>query len=149
MLNIQDQQANCCIMRKSTCLLASILFIFMQAQAASSAKYGRWEKYALNVELSYPDFKLTFLGEKKVNLGPLFSKRYEFEVKNQKESKRIFWSPGAGDIAPTIFSLSGQEYVLEMYASSAVDGRAPQDHLMLWPRAEWQQKADAFMQSLN
>ena len=105
--------------------------------------YGQKVRFVEGQPLLFADFTLRFDGETHVKVkeyAPGF--RHEnFTVTANGKSQKIAWSMGTGELAPTGFSVAGQEYLLEL-RSSDILGQMKKDELIIWRQKEWQQQQD-------
>ena len=93
--------------------------------------------------LLFAGFALRFDGEThvKVKEYPPGFRHENFTVTANGKSQKIAWSMGTGELAPTGFSVAGQEYLLEL-RSSDILGQMKEDELIIWRQKEWQQQQD-------
>lgn len=98
-----------------------------------SADYGEKVFYFQDQPIAFPDFTLTYQGER-----PVVSEQYprgftylDFQVDNGNESQIVSWSSGAGDIGPSFFTVAGQQYKLELTDSDEL-GPLAGGELVIW-----------------
>ena len=86
------------------------------------APYGARVKYRKNSAIHFPDFELTFLGERRVASGryPRGFLYYDFRAASPTESRTVSWTAGTGLIGPLSFSISGKGFRLELKHSEAL-----------------------------
>ncbi|RPI18943.1 MAG: hypothetical protein EHM58_03545 [Ignavibacteriae bacterium] len=85
----------------------------------SASQYSSVVRYDLNKTIAFPDFDLTYIGERKEtskfpNGNSFTFTFYDFKIKKGDVEKTISWSSGTGDIAPANFEFNGQKYTLEL-----------------------------------
>ena len=97
-------------------------------------KYGEKVSYASGKELKFPDFSIKFAGKREENGAPVKMTFYDFEVTKGETKKKISWSSGTGDIAPTIFEIGGANYVLELSQSDLLKS-VGEGNLVIWTKA--------------
>ena len=116
--------------------------------------YGDRVKYSLH-EVAYPDFSIRFIGTSRAS--PLNSTLvitfYEFEVISEKGKKKIRWSSGTGDIAPTGFSLDGKQYFLVLKADELEMDPGKQwlkeDEMVVWQKEVYMKKLGVVSKERN
>lgn len=97
-------------------------------------KYGEKVQYTQGESLMFPDFKVSFVGERKVEVPQHvngFFQYYDFEVFSNSETITISWSSGTGDIAPTIFKFQGKDFLLEK-GTSDILGNLKENEIVIW-----------------
>jgi hypothetical protein len=106
------------------------------APNVESADYGRPVTFRAGRSIRYPDFTLTYLGERFViseNPPRTFSLQ-DFRATQNEEEAAITWSSGLGDIAPAIFTMGGHDYLLELAFSDEL-GQLAENELVVWRKA--------------
>jgi hypothetical protein len=132
------------------CLRTSLLLICPAwsasmglTQAANDEhQYGKIIRFLDGKTKKLPDIAIRFLGKRKVE-SPAFPRGFtyfDFEVTKAKETKKVAWSSGTGDIAPTFFDIGGDGYVLELAASDVLQGMLPEGEMVVWQRAAYDTK---------
>lgn len=106
---------------------------------AAPARYGQKVHFAKDVPLQFPDFVLTYGGERhepvaSLPAGITFA---DFQVGRAAEGFTISWSSGTGDIGPTAFAAWGKPYRLELRHSDEL-GWLDEDELVIWSDADVQ-----------
>lgn len=98
-----------------------------------TAGYGEKVFYFQDQPIAFPDFTLTYQGERHVT-----SDRYprgfdylDFRVDDGNESQIVSWSSGTGDIGPSFFTVAGQQYKLELTDSDEL-GPLADGELVIW-----------------
>jgi hypothetical protein len=80
------------------------------------ADYREKVKFSRDTWIKFPDFDLIFLGKGVYTGGgrhvPITS--YYFRIVKDSKDTIIFWSAGAGEIAPIPFEFDGKDYMIEM-----------------------------------
>lgn len=111
--------------------------------AGGAATYGEPTRFAVGREIVFPDFRLRYQGERRVE-HPVFKPGfvfYDFEVTGRQGAQTVSWSSGTGVIDATEFTVDGRPFVLELRASVARKGWLRQDELVVWPEAEFRAAA--------
>ncbi len=99
--------------------LAGCAGVFLFLNTAQGADYGVKTAFQKNVALIFPDFDLTYLGERSVS-GGKFPRPFiysDFRVARGSHSQTVSWSSGTGDIGPANFIFGGKNYALELRLS--------------------------------
>lgn len=81
-----------------------------------AADYGVKVSFQKNAEVHFPDFVLTYTGERCVATeryprGFLF---HDFRVVSSQGTQTVSWSSGTGDIGPVAFEVNGVRFTLEL-----------------------------------
>lgn len=96
--------------------------------------YGVSMQYVQGKEIVFPDFTLTYLGERKLD-APQSPRGYflhrDFSITSEKEQKTISWSSGTGDLAPTDFTVANLKFSLELSHSDKL-GQLGENQLVIW-----------------
>ncbi len=106
-------------------IFLSIIILFVLSSVIScnlqktSADYGEITTFSKDKSIRFPDFELTYIGERKQTStfpnGNTFTfTYYDFKLKNDKEEKTISWSAGAGEIGPANFEFTGKKFMLAL-----------------------------------
>jgi hypothetical protein len=85
----------------------------------SLASYGEKVRFRKDAPLRFPDFELTYLGERHVAsaIYPRGFRFFDFEAKTPQETVKVSWSSGTGLIDPADFRIAGKNFWLEMRGS--------------------------------
>lgn len=98
-----------------------VLVIKAGGASTSVHGYGIKIQFTKGEVVKFPDFDLTYLGERRVS-SPVFKPGFiyhDFFITRDEESEAMSWSSGTGDILPQSFEVAGQWYQLELrYAES-------------------------------
>lgn len=101
--------------------LVALLLTSAACQRASSApeRYGARIAFRAHTPLHFPDFDLTYQGERRV--APVDYPRefifHDFRASQGSEVVDVAWSAGAGDIGPAPFTIGGKSFLLELKVS--------------------------------
>jgi hypothetical protein len=108
------------------------LFSCMAAPAPVMADYGLAYPFRTGAILRYPDFTLTYVGERRVSsdLFPNGFLYHDFSVVTTSDTSTISWSAGTGDIGPTPFTVGSERYFLELERSDTL-GALPDNSLVV------------------
>lgn len=97
------------------CMLAMVAC----SPSSKAADYGTKVGFKKGQALQFPDFVLTYVGDRHVA-----SDRYprgfdyrDFRVVAGKESQTVSWSAGTGDIGPALFKVGAKQFGLELARS--------------------------------
>ena len=85
----------------------------------ASARYGEKVKYREGKAIVFPDFTLTYQGQRRV-VPPQYPRgwwAYDFLVKAGGSEQKITWSAGTGLIDWTDFKVGGKAFALELVHS--------------------------------
>lgn len=99
--------------------LLGLLLHLLPACAAGPAAYGAKVKFKKDAPLQFPDFTLTYTGERKVS-GPVYPRGwmvYDFTVAAQGKTQKVSWTAGTGVIEATRFTVGGKAFDLELRGS--------------------------------
>jgi hypothetical protein len=101
--------------------------------APQSAGYGQKVRFGVGQPIHFPDFTLTYTGERHVTseIYPRGFTYQDFAVTQGEEESRVSWSSGTGVIDPASFDVNGVRYRLELAYSDEV-GRLAENQLVLW-----------------
>ena len=103
------------------------------SEIKNNAKYGEIVKYKKGIAIQFPDFTLTYTGDKLLSgkNGATWSMILNlFEISNEKNTKEVSWSSGTGEIAPNSFEFNGKKYNIEKDFSDKF-GQLKQDELIV------------------
>jgi len=99
-------------------VLLGVIGLLGAAACAQSgpAGYGAKVRFRKGTAISYPDFELTYLGErheasKVYPRGFTFS---DFKVSRGGKSITVSWSAGTGELGPQEFTFEGKTFSLEL-----------------------------------
>lgn len=118
-------------MRRIITLLLALLCTAC-GKEPSAARYGEKISYREGKEIVFPDFALTYKGQRRV-VPPQYPRgwwAYDFVVKSSAGEKTITWSAGTGLIDWTDFSVGGKDFMLELVHSKRV-GKLREDELVV------------------
>jgi hypothetical protein len=92
--------------------------------------------FKLNKTIKFPDFRLTFTGERqeisKFPNGNSFTFTYfDFTISNKKYEKKVSWTAGTGDIAPINFEFNGMKFSLELRFLEKKNKKLDDDELVI------------------
>src|SRR3989304_6020480 len=87
--------------------------------SSSTAGYGKIVTFKKDKTISFPDFKLTYIGERKEtskfpNGNEFTFTYYDFTLKKDNEEKTVSWTAGTGDIGPINFEFAGNKFMIEL-----------------------------------
>jgi hypothetical protein len=102
----------------------------------SKCDYGEIVTFKINETIKFPDFKLTFTGERKEtskfpNGNTITFTYYDFKINNTSYQKTISWTAGTGDITPLNFDYSGIKYTLELKYREETKTKLDDDELVI------------------
>jgi hypothetical protein len=121
-------------MKAPTFFLAFVLILSALACAPRSgaADYGAKVVFKKDAPVAFPDFALTYLGERRVA-----SERYprgflyhDFRVASSQGTQTVSWSSGTGDIGPAAFRVGGTHFALELSRSDKL-GRLKENEVVV------------------
>lgn len=97
------------------------------------ADYGQPVTFGEKRAIDFPDFTLTYLGERQVisENPPMIFALHDFRAAQGTESVDVSWSSGTGDIGPAFFTVGGVDYRLELAQSDEL-GRLDDNQLVVW-----------------
>lgn len=78
-------------------------------------QYGEKIKFLDKNQIRFPDFSITFQGERRV-ISPVYPRGilfYDFNLQRGKTHKVISWTSGTGDISPVAFEFEGNKFFLK------------------------------------
>lgn len=134
-------------MNHKTTILAWLLLFFLVTGCQSAALfggnrspdpevagYGEKVRFAEGHPIRFPDFTLTYLGQRHVasETFPRGFDYHDFQIGRAAEGFTVSWSSGTGDIGPTMFELSGQTYRLELRYADTL-GTLADDEVVITP----------------
>lgn len=105
------------------------LFVAACAPGGPAADYGEKVAFRKDRPVQFPDFVLTYLGERQVAAerfprGFLFR---DFRVAGSSGTQTVSWSSGTGDIGPTRFRAGPKSFVLELQRADALGPLKPDE----------------------
>ncbi len=118
--------------------LAALIIVF--ALSASAADYGEKTRFEKGRPLTFPDCELVFQGTRKVS-SPVYTRgfvNYDFQARAGGKTADVSWSEGTGLIAPKLFTINGEKFVLELKGSKAFKGWLKDNELVLWKQADFE-----------
>jgi hypothetical protein len=120
-----------------------MLFVLLATTACAGEKapasYGTIVHFSKGHPVVFPDFTMTYLGERKV-ADPKFKPGftfYDFEVKSAKVTTKASWTSGTGGIDSASFNVDGRPYELELRGSVVKKGWLKDDEMVVWPQAKF------------
>jgi hypothetical protein len=86
---------------------------------AGAADYGGKVRFQKDVPVNFPDFVLTYLGERKVasDRYPRGFIYHDFRLNTPLATQTVSWSSGTGEIGPTHFRVGPKQFALELSRS--------------------------------
>lgn len=120
--------------------ISLISFIFSAAISCShgniSGNYGEITSYKKDQPVLFPDFTLTYTGERKETStfpnGKKFTFTfYDFKIKSNDEEKTISWTSGTGVIEPLDFEFAGKKFTLELRYRENEKKKLDEDELVI------------------
>ncbi|CAN5879731.1 hypothetical protein BH11VER1_BH11VER1_20780 [soil metagenome] len=102
------------------------------AQTSNPATYATKVAFKKAVPLSFKDFDLTYTGERH-ETSKVFKPGFDFHdftATRGTESVKVSWSSGTGDIGPTLFTIGGKKFQLELRRSDKL-GKLKDDELVV------------------
>ncbi len=99
------------------------------ASSARAADYAARVRFRKAAPISFPDFVLTYLGERRVASerfprGFLF---HDFHVAGAAGPQTVSWSSGTGDIGPALFRVGSKQFALELSRSDKLGVLKPNE----------------------
>jgi len=120
-----------------------LLLLMLAATACGGerppAAYGAIVKFSKGRAVVFPDFTMTYLGERRVTdkvFKPGFT-YYDFEAKGAKGATKVSWTSGTGVIDSASFQVDGKPYELELRGSVIKKGWLKDDEMVVWPQAQF------------
>jgi hypothetical protein len=105
-------------------LLGLVLGVCLTACAPESraADYGVKVSFKKDVPVKFPDFVLTYLGERKVasDRYPRGFTFHDFRIAAGAGTQTVSWNSGTGDIGPALFQAGSKQFGLELSRSDKV-----------------------------
>ncbi|MBK8813378.1 MAG: hypothetical protein IPN69_21990 [Acidobacteria bacterium] len=112
--------------------LFTLLGVFSSFCAGGASSYGAKTKFAKDAVLDFPDFKLTYLGNRKVpsEHWPNGFNYHDFGIRSRSGERTVSWSSGTGDIGPVEFEADGAKFQLELRFSEGL-GKLAENELVI------------------
>ncbi len=100
------------------CVIIGFLMVAC-VPASRAADYGAKASFKKDAPIAFPDFVLTYLGERHVATAryPRGFTYYDFRVSNVTGTQTVSWTAGTGDIGPAVFQLGTKQFWLELSRS--------------------------------
>jgi hypothetical protein len=101
------------------CHLGFCFFMAAMAPASGAAEYGTKVALQKDRPVAFPDFVLTYLGERRV-ASERFPRGFvfrDFRVAGAVGTQTVSWSAGTGDIGPALFRAGPKSFALELQRS--------------------------------
>lgn len=103
-------------------------------------RYGEKVSYAGGQELKFPDFNIKYVGRREAKYpdedSPLAMSLFDFEVSKGETGRKVMWTSGTGDIAPTFFEIGGADYALELSQSDILKSLGD-GNLVIWEKSAY------------
>jgi hypothetical protein len=126
-----------------------LFFVLLATTACAGEKapasYGVIVSFSKGRAVVFPDFTMTYLGERRV-ADPKFKPGftfYDFEVKSAKSTGKVSWTSGTGVIDSAAFNVDGRPYELELRGSVIKKGWLKDDEMVVWPQAKFMKALEA------
>jgi hypothetical protein len=103
------------------------------SEIKDSVQYGEKVRYEKGIAVQFPDFTLTYTGDRWLSgkNGATWSMVFNlFNISDGKNSKEVSWSSGTGNIVPNPFEFNGKRYSIERALSDKF-GQLKQDELII------------------
>lgn len=102
----------------------------------SNPDYGEVVKFETNKPINYPDFEITYIGERKQtstfpNGNSFTFTYYDFKLKKGAEEKTISWTSGTGIIEPANFEFNGMKFQLELRSYEKEKKKLDNDEMVI------------------
>ena len=109
----------------------------------SSHDYGEKVTYTQNENLTFPDFTIHFVGERREESAfyPNGFLYYDFEVSKDSQKQVVSWSAGTGDIGPMPFKFNGKDFLLEK-SSSDILGKLKENEIIIWTKERYDKEME-------
>jgi hypothetical protein len=117
-------------------LITSFCGLLFSCSSNGDGKYGEAVKYYEKSVVKFPDFDLTYMGERKQTAnfpnGNSFTFTYfDFKIKTATEEKTVSWTSGTGEIAPAYFEIGGAQYMLELRSTENGKKKIDDDEVVI------------------
>lgn len=101
------------------CIMLFCLLSLLGASACGQSGpvgYGAKVRFSKGIALTFPDFELTYLGERHVasKVYPHGFNCSDFKVSRGGKGITVSWSAGTGDLGPQDFAFDGKSFSLEL-----------------------------------
>jgi len=108
-----------------------VRFPFGEAHAVI-APYAEKLSFQLGVSIRFEHFELTFTKKRHevVEMYQFMLQFSDFEFVHSAGAFIVTWSPGTGDISPTVFRIAGDTFILELGLSGLL-GQLQDDQLVI------------------
>jgi len=119
--------------RRFFALLFIVGIVFAVCTGSSrAADYGAKTTFKKAAPVSFPDFVLTYVGERKVasEKFPRGFVYHDFQIAAAQGTQTVSWSSGTGDIGPALFKVAGKNFTLELSRSDKL-GRLREDEVVI------------------
>lgn len=102
------------------------------AAPAVAPAYAAKVSFKRGVPLRFPDFELTFTGERHAATPkfPRGFRTHDFRVVRGRGSQMVSWTAGTGDLGPVRFTVGTRVYALELRQSEKL-GKLRDDELVV------------------
>ena len=99
--------------------LALTVFIASCAPRSEGAEYAAKVGFTRGGAVKFPDFVLTYIGERHVasDRFPRGFTFHDFKVAAPPAPQTVSWSSGTGDIGPAMFRVGAKKFALELRRS--------------------------------
>ena len=122
-------------------LISYLIVIFASGcnKLNNIAEYDNIVKFDNDVPIKFPDFEMTYVGERKDTSifpnGSTFTFTYNvFKLKNDIKSDSVTWTSGTGEIGPIYFEFSGSKYSIELKYWEKQKKKLDEDELVITKR---------------
>jgi hypothetical protein len=93
-----------------------ILIVTLAGCHSEPPAYGAKVTFKQGQLLQFPDFSLTYLGQRHVD-SPIFKPGFtylDFKLQQESLEQTVSWSSGTGALGPALFEFNGQQFSLEL-----------------------------------
>jgi hypothetical protein len=122
-----------CLQTLGLLVITAILFqenaLAGAQKPVAHASYGSKVSFRKDQAIPFPDFVLTFIGERHVS-SPRFPRGFQFfdfVAKTDSEEVKVSWTSGTGVIDASNFKIGGKTYQLELRGSRAHGWLGPEE----------------------
>lgn len=86
------------------------------APGSNAADYGAKVAFQKDTPITFPDFSLTYVGERHVasDRYPRGFNFQDFKIVATQGAQTVSWSSGTGDIGPSPFQVGSKHFALEL-----------------------------------
>jgi hypothetical protein len=105
-----------CTRRAAFLAVFAVLSAACGSSASGPAVYGAKQRFSKNAALAFPDFDLTYQGQRHV-ASPVYKHGFDyqdFRVSRGGQSIIVSWSAGTGLLGPQEFTFGGRAFSLEL-----------------------------------